>query len=91
MTLVQKKIHGVFREKCSLESNHHNPIIQTVVNLLSTASWRGVWNLLDDAVTQVFIKIITILRIEIIIILTMTSIIIIIINLILRERCKKKN
>ena len=59
-------------------------IIQTVVNLLSTASWRGVWNLLDDAVTQVFIKIITILRIEIIIILTMTSIIIIIINLILR-------
>merc|ERR1719209_186162 len=27
---------------------------QTVVNLLSTASWRGVWNLLDDAVTQDF-------------------------------------
>jgi len=27
---------------------------QTVVNVLSTASWRGVWNLLDDAVTQDF-------------------------------------
>ena len=29
--------------------------LQTVVNVLSTASWRGVWNLLDDAVTQVCI------------------------------------
>jgi len=27
---------------------------QTVVNLLSTASWRGVWNLLDEAVTKDF-------------------------------------
>ena len=30
-------------------------LTQTVVNVLSTASWRGVWNLLDDAVTQVCI------------------------------------
>ena len=30
-------------------------LTQPVVNVLSTASWRGVWNLLDDAVTQVCI------------------------------------
>ena len=30
-------------------------LTQTAVNVLSTASWRGVWNMLDDAVTQVCI------------------------------------
>ena len=57
--------HGPNKIGC-LEKHHLEKIstlitaslTQTVVNVLSTASWRGVWNLLDDAVTQVFIVII---------------------------------